>query len=118
MSHTIDKQRVELQTTDATPTVIWEYDIPNDPSAGGFYIHVWGRREDNDDVNSWRIRGVFRLESGAADYAESRNAISIGSAGISVIGGVSGTRYQVTVTGVAGVNVQWRFLLRPLFYEE
>ena len=114
MSMIINQKRVRAQTTDATPTVIYEWELPSDPECGQWYMFASGRRADNDDSSARRIRGPQLLDSGAASENFNGAYVNLGSPGLTMGYGVSGTKAQITVTGIAGVTVEW---LLAIIYE-
>lgn len=101
-----------VSTTDATPTIAVQLDMPQD-SMGNFEVNVIARRPSNNDTKSWRsVFSSKRTGSGNATIVGAlQNVITpiedLGALLWSFSLTASGMTLSVKVIGAAGVSIDW-----------
>lgn len=109
MAFEIAKIGTNLRTTDATATVFGAYDIPDNNTAG-MNLFIFGR--DTTGVSSfWFVQAAAkRVNAGTAALVGTPQSTKLADAGASTWAatvGVAGNAFTVTVTGAAGVTIDW-----------
>ena len=103
---------VPFQTLDATPVVAAEFDATQYPLEAFFFeVKVVAVYSDGSKMANYWLQGAFRASAtGAVTQVGSTASVVTAeedTAGMDCTVAASGTKIQVTVTGVAATTINW-----------
>jgi len=108
MAFEIAKIGTNLRTTDATATIFGAYDIPDNNTAG-MNLFIFGR-DASGTSSFWFVQAAAKRTTGAASLVGTPQSTKLADAGASTwtaAVSVAGPAFVVTVTGAAGVTIDW-----------
>lgn len=94
-------------TTDATPTLIWSYLIPNG-QAGSMIVNLVGSTVDGEKsvIYTWRVTYYRRTSTGSAITAVALDTVNIGAVPAPTLTLATNT-IRVDITGIAATTISW-----------
>lgn len=103
---------VPFQTADATPVVAAEFDALQYPLDGFFFeVKIVAIYADGSKIGTYWRQAAFRSDAAGAltQVGSTRTVVTDNedTAGMDVAVAASGTKIQVTVTGVAATVINW-----------
>ena len=98
-----------VSTSDATTTTAKTFSIPNNQARVIKARVVAVNTDDYSQVAGYEIMWTVKNDGGTlTEVGETRIAEHEDASGLDVDGNISGTDFQVQVTGLAGTNIDWK----------
>lgn len=98
-----------LRTLDATATIFGAYDIPDNNTAG-MNLFIFGR-DTAGNSSFWFVQAAAkRVNGGTAALVGTPQSTKLADSGASTwtaVVGVANNAFTITVTGAAGVTIDW-----------